>query len=138
MPRIEKKTMKDVKMDRATSRQKMYTSAILSYIIAVILLIVSLLINAEFIHFNFGDSVGLNLLEDIVRAGIIILFFFFLLISAGNYFELKGQVMELPHLIIISVIALILAIKDGSAFILSFLGVIGILIYFYLLQPKVK
>jgi hypothetical protein len=138
MPKIEKKTMKNVKVNRNLSRNKMYSSSLISFIIAFSMLIISLVLNAEYILMDLGDSVGENLLEDLIKSGLLIIFFFFTLISLGNYFELNGKVMAIPHIIALCILTLILASKDGSTFILCFFGIAAVLIYFYFLQNKVK
>jgi hypothetical protein len=126
------------KMDQSLLKQKMFLSALITWIIAGIFLVFSILMSLEVIKIpNTDSSTGLKVLDVAIKSILIILFFFFMFISMGNLRELRGYIMNWKELIFLLIITLIQGVTDGWVFFISTVGVILIIIYFYLIQVKI-
>lgn len=126
------------KIEQSLLKQKMFLSALITWIIAGVFLIFSILMSLAVIKIpNTDTSTGLKVLDVAIKSILIILFFFFMLISIGNLRELRGYIMNLKELIFLLIITLIQGVTDGWVFFISAVGVIILIIYFYLIQIKV-
>jgi uncharacterized membrane protein len=146
MPKIKKeesmqkqKESIEQKLDRTQLKQNMFISAIITFLISGIFLLFTMLFAFEVLEIeNPDDSTGLKVLDVLLKGGLVILFFFFMFVSVGNMQELRGYIMTWKEMVIIIALALFPATTDGWVFLTSAIGVILIIIYFYLIQIKTK
>lgn len=127
---------------------QMFNSAKISYILALIFFIVSFLFNGllinpwvELVENATSAADGptlLGVLDIIIKSVSIILFFIFGFISLGNLQELRGYIMTWKEMAILVVLSLFQATINGTVFLISTIGVIITLIYFYFIQAKIS
>ncbi len=81
-----------------------------------------------------------NLFLDFVDISIktisIILFFLFLCVAVGNVEEINGKVLGWKKLTILIIISLIQSIRNGWVFLFSSIGIIVLILYFWLVQES--
>ncbi len=123
----------------AIRRRSMFKSGIITYIIAVLLFVVSFLFNGRFVSIpNPDETTSIQILDIVIKSGSLILFFFFFLIAVANYQELRGYVLTWKGMLIVVALALVQASTEGVILLIAAMGVILILVYFYFIQGKLE
>ncbi len=125
---------KDAKKEKNTDKDFSYRTVIFSAIIGVILFILSLIFNGNIISISFEDVLLLDIIGIIFKTVIILLFFFFMTISVGNYKDLTGKPLNWKELFGLFLLSLIQSCLNGAVFAFTFLGLIFLIIYLYLIQ----
>ena len=113
-----------------------YKSVVLSAVLAGIFLLISVLLNGEILTFFTSDITIIYVVGIILRVAIILLFFIFMMISIGNYKELSGKPLDFKFVILIFIFSLAQGFRDPIVFFFSFVGLIFLLVYIYLIQEK--
>jgi len=113
-----------------------YKSVILSAVLAGIFLLISILLNGEILTFFTSDITIIYVIGIILRVTIILLFFIFMMISIGNYKELSGKPVDFKFVILIFIFSLAQGFRDPIVFFFSFVGLIFLLVYIYLIQER--
>ncbi|MBN1213929.1 MAG: hypothetical protein JXA99_00655 [Candidatus Lokiarchaeota archaeon] len=125
---------KDIKKIKNADKDFSYRTVIFSAIIGVILFILSLIFNGNIISISFEDILLLDIMGIIFKTTIILLFFFFMTISVGNYKDLTGKPLNWKELFGLFLLSLIQSSLNGAVFAFTFLGLIFLIIYLYLIQ----
>ena len=130
MSKILKKSEKEVNSKITQNRDEIfaYRSVIISAILSGIFFIGSLFFNLKIITVFLNQSLLWNLLNILIGTILILLFFFFMIVSLGNYKELVGNPISWKEILLIILFSLGQSILNLWVFILSFLGIIFILI----------
>ena len=113
-----------------------YRSVITSAIFAGIFLVISILFNGGFITSFMNINIIFTSIDILIKVLAIILFFFFILASIGNYKELTGKPVNYKILIVLFILSVVQGFRNEWVFSLSFIGLILVLIYFYILQDR--
>ena len=113
-----------------------YKSVIFSAVLAGIFLFISILLNGEILTFFTSDNAIIYLVGIILRVIIILLFFIFMIISIGNYKELSGRPIDFKIVLLIFILSLAQGFRDPIVFFFSFVGLLFLLVYFYLIQER--
>ncbi|MFX0010911.1 MAG: hypothetical protein ACFE9R_11390 [Candidatus Hermodarchaeota archaeon] len=113
-----------------------YKSVIFSAVLAGIFLFISILFNGEIFTFFTSDNSIFYVVGIILRVAIILLFFIFMMISIGNYKELSGKPIDFKVVILIFIFSLAQGFRDPVVFFFSFVGLICLLVYIYLIQER--
>ena len=113
-----------------------YKSVVLSAVLAGIFLLISVLLNGEILTFFISDITIIYVVGIILRVIIILLFFIFMMISIGNYKELSGKPLDFKFVILIFIFSLAQGFRDPIVFFFSFVGLIFLLVYIYLIQER--
>ena len=112
-----------------------YRTVILTAIIAGILFVISLLFNGEFISLtNISNNLVIQIIENSIRIGSIVFFYIFIITSIGNYKELTGKPVTWIELTFFFIISLIQSVLDLLVFSFTFLGLVIVVIYFWIVQ----
>jgi hypothetical protein len=98
--------------------------------------LLSILFNGGIITIFMNSDTILEILDIAIKVGVIILFYFFIMISFGNYKELVGKPIEMKEIILLYLIALLQSCLHPYVFFLTLFGLIGITIYFYIIQES--
>ncbi|MCF2138954.1 MAG: hypothetical protein K9W44_02715 [Candidatus Lokiarchaeota archaeon] len=133
---------------RMNLKLQMFNSAKISYILALIFFIISFLFNGLIIT-PWNDLVqnaassaegptALGVIDIAIKSVSIILFFLFAFISWGNLQELRGYIITWKEMVVLIILTLIQATINGTVFLISTIGVIIILVYFYFIQAKIS
>lgn len=124
-------------MDHQLSEESFaYKSVIISAVLAGIFLVISVLLNGEILTFFTSDSTIIYIVGIILRVAIILLFFIFMMISFGNYKELSGRPIDFKFVLLIFILSLAQGFRDPIVFFFSFVGLIFLLVYIYLIQER--
>ena len=113
-----------------------YRSVILSAVIGGILLIISILLNGEYLSLFASEEFFLQTLDITVKVLVILFFFIFMTISIGNYKELTGKPLDLKLIVLILIFSLIQAFRDSIVFSFSLIGLLLIMVYMFLVQEN--
>jgi hypothetical protein len=127
-----KKTNSKVK--QALNEKFAYRSVIISVIFGGIFLLISIFFNIEIITVFMDKNVFFDILDVLIKTSVILLFFFFMMISIGNYKELVGKPISWKEFLFLIVLSLGQSILNLWVFVFSVIGIIIILVYFYLIQ----
>lgn len=112
-----------------------YRTVILTAIMAGFLFIISLLFNGEFVSLTIiSNNLVIQIIENIIRIGSIVFFYIFIITSIGNYKELTGKPVTWIELTFFFIISLIQAVLDLLVFSFTFLGLVIVVIYFWIVQ----
>ena len=122
------------KAKQAFNEKFAYRSVIISVILGGIFLIVSIFFNIEIITVFMDKNVFFDIIDILIKTGVILLFFFFMMISIGNYKEIVGKPISWKEFLFLIVLSLGQSILNLWVFIFSMIGIIIILIYLYLIQ----
>ncbi len=153
MPKIQKtkkkisKDQKEINIQRYKLKKSMFDSAMLTFLIAALMLIISFLFNGKVLGFwvekvdtaiEADSNTVFSILDIVLRTLSVILFFFFSLLSIGNLQELRGYVVTWKEMVMLLVLSLIQTTISGAVFALSFLGISLLLIYLYFVQGRTE
>ena len=122
------------KVKQAFNEKFAYRSVIISVIFGGIFLIISIFFNIEIITVFMDKNVFFDIIDILIKTGVILLFFFFMMISIGNYKEIVGKPISWKEFLFLIVLSLGQSILNLWVFIFSMIGIIIILIYLYLIQ----
>ena len=138
MPKFEKENNLKLKSQKSQefNQNLAYKSLIYTFFLGIIFFIVSIL-------FNVADILALlaldqGLLLEILNSAIKVLtalgFFFFMLISIGNYKDLLGKPANWKDIAFLFCISLFQTVRNTIVFGLTLLGLILLILYFYIIQ----
>jgi hypothetical protein len=130
-----------VELEAAADRRLMFKSAIITYIIAGLLLGLSIFLNSE-MWTPFGTqstmSTTIKVVDYALRGGIVALFYLFMIVAWGNTKELRGGVLELKEIAVLIGISLVQTYLDGYVFLVGTVGVVLVSIYIWFMQVKIE
>lgn len=154
MPKFKKPSRKKKTKRRKVSDDEFaFRSIIVSTILAGIFLIISLVLNGTEYFFDgilihlideeiiqdietIDITVNVNdYVDNAIKGMVIVFFFIFSLISVGNYKELSGKPVSLQKegLLLLG-LALVQTIRNLWVFLITLIGTLIVLLYFYLIQ----
>ncbi|MFW9950369.1 MAG: hypothetical protein ACFFKA_09640 [Candidatus Thorarchaeota archaeon] len=137
MSKIKKVKNNVQKYDEKSSEELFaFKSIIYSVIFSGILFIISVLLNGEIIPFFSSNNAILYTLGIILKVIIILLFFIFMMISIGNYKELSGKPIDFKITLLVFIVSIAQGFRNPLVFFFSFVGLVFILIYMYLVQES--
>ncbi len=113
-----------------------YRSVILSGILGGVFLVLSIMLNGEFITiFTSNDLLWVSI-DIVLRVLIILFFYFFMMISIGNYKELTGKPIDFKIILLIFFLSLIQSFKNSIVFSFTLIGLLVIVVYLYVVQEN--
>jgi hypothetical protein len=138
MSKIRKNTKKrkSLKKEPMFVERAAYRSVILSAILGGVFLVLSVMINGEFVVIFTSDELIWVGIDVILKILIILFFFIFMMISIGNYKELTGKPLDFKIILMIFILSLVQAFKNSMVFSFTFIGLLVIVIYFYVVQES--
>jgi len=129
--------IKSKKKGKSRSKEDFaYKTVVISAILGGFFLLVSLLFNGYIITIFMDIDLLFDIIDVSIKVGVILLFFLFTIISTGNYKELTGKPVELRDITLIFFLALLQSILHPYVFLLTFIGLIIIIFYLYLVQDN--
>jgi len=136
MSKIPKDQIKEQKskIKRRSDDKFAYRTVIISCILSIILYTVSLLFNVGVISIFTNINILFNMLDVLIKVATILLFFLFMMISVGNYKELTGKPLNWKELLLLIVLSLGQTLLNLWVFSFTFIGLLVILIYLYIVQ----
>lgn len=129
-------TKQKLKIKRRSDDKFAYRTVIISCIFSVILYVISFLFNFEIISVFTNGNILFVIIDILIRVVTILLFFLFMMISLGNYKELTGNPLSWKELILLFILSIGQTLLNFLVFSLTFIGLIVIIIYFYLVQES--
>ena len=138
MSKIRKDTVKSESPKRKSKfiEKAAYRSVILSGILGGVFLVLSIILNGEIIIVFTSDDLLWVSIDIVLKVVIILFFFFFMMISIGNYKELTGKPIDYKIILLIFIISLIQSFKNSIVFSFTFIGLLVIVIYLYVVQEN--
>ena len=137
MSKIKKENLKKDSSNKNQFDEKFaYRSVIVSAIFAGIFLVISILFNGGVITSFMNINLILTSIDILIKVLAIVLFFFFILTSIANYKELTGKPVNFKMMILLFILSVVQGFRNEWVFSLSLIGLIVILIYFYILQER--
>jgi hypothetical protein len=113
-----------------------YRSVILSGILGGVFLVLSIMINGEFIVIFTSDELLWVGIDITIKVLIILLFFIFMMISIGNYKELTGKPIDFKIILLVLFLSLIQAFRDSTVFSFTLICLLVVVVYFYVVQES--
>ena len=123
-----------LKIRRRSDDKFAYRTAIISCILGIIFYVISFIFNVGIISIFTSGNILFNLLDILIKVIAILLFFLFMMISVGNFKELSGNPLGWKELLLLFVLSLGQTLLNLLVFSLTFIGLLIIVIYFYLVQ----
>jgi hypothetical protein len=128
-----------LKSNKKTRKAKLdedfaYKTVLLTAIFSGIILVLSLLFNAQIITIFMIENTFWYYIDILIKVLLIILFFLFSVISIGNYKELSGKPLGFSLVLLLFILSLIQAFGSAVVFGFSFIGLIILVTYFYFVQ----
>ncbi len=138
MSKIKKENLKLGTVNRKPKLEEKsaYRSVIRSAVIGGLLLIISVLLNGGYISLFASENILFQTLDITIKVLVILFFFIFMTISIGNYKELTGKPLDLKLIVIIFIFSLIQSFRDAIVFSFSFIGLLVIIVYLFLVQEN--
>jgi len=138
MSKIKKENLKSGTVNRKPKlkEKSAYRSVILSAVIGGLLLIISILLNGGYLSLFASENILFQTLDITIKVLVILFFFIFMTISIGNYKELTGKPLDLKLIVIIFIFSLIQSFRDVIVFSFSFMGLLVIIVYLFLVQEN--
>jgi hypothetical protein len=138
MSKVPKDQIKEqkIKIKRRSDDKFAYRTVIISCSLGLIFYIISLLFNFGIISIFRNNNAFFALVEIFIEVAVILLFFLFMMISIGNYKELMGDPLNWKEFILLLILSLGQTILNFLVFIITFIGLILIILYFYLVQES--
>lgn len=138
MSKIRKNSTKTESIKRKSKliEKTAYRSVILSGILGGVFLILSIMINGEFIVIFTSDELLWVGIDITLKVLIILLFFIFMMISIGNYKELTGKPIDFKLILLVLFLSLIQAFRDSTVFSFTLIGLLVVIVYFYVVQES--
>lgn len=142
MPKFKKEIKKKSDSKRVPEEKLILKSAKISAILAGVFLVLSLFFNGTELFFEgiiikyVNKEVYWEILDNVIKAGVIVLEFFFMMISLGNYKELTGKPVKLKEILFLFGLSLVQTIRSLIVFILTLVALIIVIFYLYLIQES--
>lgn len=144
--------MKNLELQKKLDKKSMFISALLTYALAAIFLIISFIFNGRFIIFPkepvypagtpaelmYPLPMWIRVVAVLLKSGSIILFFFFMMISIGNYRELRGYIMTWREMLVLLIVSILQSSTEIYVFFITALGITLVITYMYFIQGKVN
>ncbi len=136
MSKVPKDQIKEqkLKIRRRSDDKFAYRTVIISCILGIIFYVISFIFNIGLIPFFTESNILFTLLDILIKVIAILLFFLSMMISIGNYKELTGNPLGWKELLLLFVLSLGQTLLNLLVFSLTFIGLLFIVIYFYLVQ----
>ena len=133
----EKETVEKQKPKKIlTTDEFIIKSGITSFYLAGIFFVISILFNSGIVTIFMNQNLYLDIVDISIKTISIILFFLFLCVAVGNVEEINGKVLGWKKLTILIIISLIQSIRNGWVFLFSSIGIIVLILYFWLVQES--
>ncbi len=133
----EKETVEKQKPKKILSTDELIIkSGIISFYLAGIFFVISILFNSGIVTIFMNQNLYLDIVDILIKTISIILFFLFLSVAVGNVEEINGKIFGWKKLTILIIISLIQSIRNGWVFLFSSLGIIILILYFWLVQES--
>jgi len=136
MSKIPKDQIKEQKskIKRRSDDKFAYRTVIISCVLSIIFYAISLLFNVGVISIFTNINILFNMLDVLIKVATILLFFLFMMISVGNYKELTGKPLNWKELLLLIVLSLGQTLLNLWVFAFTFIGLLVIIIYLYIVQ----
>lgn len=138
MSKIRKNTAKSESLRKKPKiiEKAAYRSVILSGILSGVFLTLSIMINGEFVIIFTSEELLWVSIDIVLKVLIILFFFVFMMISIGNYKELTGKPIDFKFILFIFIISLVQAFRNSTVFSFTFISLLVIIVYFYVVQES--
>ncbi|MFX1237969.1 MAG: hypothetical protein ACFFAS_14725 [Promethearchaeota archaeon] len=140
MPKFEKNRTKGRPSEKSQEIDEAFAfrSVKVSLILGMVFLFISLCFNLldVFSLLELEDSVLLEILDYSIKIASPLFFFLFILISVGNYRDLLGKPIDWLGILGIFLLSLLQTIRNTTVLGGTFIGLIIIIIYFYILKER--
>lgn len=113
-----------------------YKTVVVSAILGGFFLLLSLLFNGYIIIIFMDIDVLFDIIDVLIKSGVILLFFLFAIISIGNYKELTGKPIEMREVILLFFLSLFQSVLHPYVFLLTLIGLGVLIFYLYLIQES--
>lgn len=113
-----------------------YRSVILSGILGGVFLVLSIMLNGEFITIFASNDLLWVSIDSVLKVLIILFFYLFMMISIGNYKELTGKPINFKIILLVFFLSLIQSFKNSIVFSFTLIGLLVIAVYLYLVQEN--
>jgi len=138
MPKFKKE---DVKKNQSQKSQEFnqdfaFKSLLFTLLLGIIFFILSILFNvADVLSLLVSEqTLILEIFNTIIKVLTSLAFFFFILISIGNYKDILGKPANWKDIAFLFCLSLFQTVRNTSAFGLTLLGLILLILYFYIIQ----
>ncbi|NVM19702.1 MAG: hypothetical protein HWN80_18515 [Candidatus Lokiarchaeota archaeon] len=138
MSKIRKDTAKSESVKRKPKfiEKAAYRSVILSGILGGVFLVLSIMLNGEFVIIFTSDELLWVSIDILLKVLTILFFYFFMMISIGNYKELTGKPIDFKMILLIFFLSLIQSFRDSTVFSFTLIGLLVIVVYLYVAQES--
>jgi len=119
-------------------RIKMMKSALITYPIAIVFFVLAALIMTQVIKFPETEDETIKVLITILKGILPVGFFYFMIVSMGNVYEARGGIMDWKHILTFGLIAVFMVIIDGNVVLVTLLGIVLVVAYFYFIQARTE
>ncbi|MBY8987999.1 MAG: hypothetical protein KGD61_06055 [Candidatus Lokiarchaeota archaeon] len=138
MSKIRKDTVKSESPKRKSKfiEKAAYRSVKLSGILGGVFLALSIILNGEIIVIFTSDDLLWVSIDLVLKILVILFFFLFMMISIGNYKELTGKPIDFKIILLIFILSLIQSFKNSIVFSFTFIGLLVIVVYLYVVQEN--
>lgn len=133
IPKDQIKAQK-LKIKRRSDDKFAYRTVIISCFLSIFFYVISILFNFRVISIFTNINILFEMLEVLIKVASILLFFLFMMISVGNYKELTGKPLDWKELLLLIVLSLGQTLLNLWVFAFTFIGLLVIIIYLYLVQ----
>jgi len=113
-----------------------YRSVLLSSIFGGVFLVLSIILNGEFIKIFTSDDLLWVSIDIVLKVLTILFFFFFMTISIGNYKELTGKPINFKIILLLFFLSLIQSFRNSIVFSFTLIGLLVITVYLYVVQEN--
>ena len=138
MPKFKKELNKYsvLKKTRDFSEQFAFKSVIISTILGGAFLFVSFLFNVGIITVFMNRDAFWDMINIVIKTSSILLGFFYIMISVGNYQNLTGKPFDWKMIILLFGLSLAQSFRNLMVFLFTLIGLVVILLYFFLVQES--
>lgn len=138
MSKIKKDSIKSesIKKKPIFIEKAAYRSVLLSSILGGIFLVLSIILNGEFIKIFTSDDLLWVSIDIVLKVLTILFFFFFMIISIGNYKELTGKPINFKIILLLFFLSLIQSFRNSIVFSFTLIGLLVIIVYLYVIQEN--
>ena len=146
MPKLKKnkkqsrqEELKALEQQKTRAKKIMLSSSIITYVIALVALILSFMINGKYWDIpEIGKETTAEVIDVLVKSFIILVFFFFALISVANFQEIRGYVFTWREMIVLLIVTLLQSSTELYVFLVAASGVVLIITYMYFIQGRIQ
>jgi len=142
MPKFKKEIKKKSESKRIPEQKLILKSVKISVIFAGVFLVLSLFFNGTEWFFEgiivkyVKKEIYWEILDNMIKVGVIVLQFFFMMISLGNYKELTGKPVKLKEILFLFGLSLVQTIRSLIVFIFTLVALIIVIFYLFLIQES--